>query len=53
MIEDKRALQDLVPQMIELSRDVTKQNIMKENIQQLKITNADDCIANEIMAHLK
>ncbi len=53
MIEDKRALQDLVPQIIELSRDVTKQNIMKENIQQLKITNADDCVANEIMTYLK
>jgi len=53
MIEDKNAMQELVPKIIELSHDETKQNIMKKNIEALKITNADECVANEIMQHLK
>jgi hypothetical protein len=42
-----------VTKIIELSHDEAKQNIMKKNIEGLKITNADECVANEIMQHLK
>ncbi len=49
MIEDSEALDKLVPAIISLSRDVEKQNELKNNISKLGIINADEVIAKEIL----
>ena len=49
MIEDSEALDKLVPAIINLSRDVEKQNELKNNISKLGIINADEIIAKEIL----
>ena len=49
MIEDSEALNELVPAIISLSRDVEKQNELKNNISKLGIINADEVIAKEIL----
>ena len=49
MIKDSDALDRLVPAIISLSRDVEKQNELKNNISKLGIINADEVIANEIL----
>ena len=49
MIEDSEALNELVPAIISLSRDVEKQNELKNNISKLGIINADEIIAKEIL----
>ena len=49
MIKDGDALDRLVPAIISLSRDVEKQNELKNNISKLGIINADEVIAKEIL----
>ena len=49
MIKDGDALDRLVPAIISLSRDVEKQNELKNDISKLGIINADEVIANEIL----
>jgi UDP-N-acetylglucosamine--N-acetylmuramyl-(pentapeptide) pyrophosphoryl-undecaprenol N-acetylglucosamine transferase len=49
MIKDSDALDRLVPAIISLSRDVEKQNELKNNISKLGIINADEVIAKEIL----
>jgi UDP-N-acetylglucosamine--N-acetylmuramyl-(pentapeptide) pyrophosphoryl-undecaprenol N-acetylglucosamine transferase len=49
MIKDGDALDRLVPAIIGLSRDVEKQNELKNNISKLGIINADEVIAKEIL----
>ena len=49
MINDGEALNELVPAIISLSRDVEKQNELKNNISKLGIINADEVIAKEIL----
>jgi UDP-N-acetylglucosamine--N-acetylmuramyl-(pentapeptide) pyrophosphoryl-undecaprenol N-acetylglucosamine transferase len=49
MIKDSEALNELIPAIISLSRDVEKQNELKNNIGKLGIINADEVIANEIL----
>ena len=49
MISDKNAREQLVPEIIRLANDIPEQEILKENIGKLAITDADDKIANEIL----
>lgn len=49
MIKDNEAKQKLVATIIELSKDENKQNVLKENIGKLAITNADEVVAKEIL----
>jgi UDP-N-acetylglucosamine--N-acetylmuramyl-(pentapeptide) pyrophosphoryl-undecaprenol N-acetylglucosamine transferase len=49
MIKDGEALTLLVPSIIELSKDESKQNELKSNISRLAVTNADEVIAIEIL----
>lgn len=49
MIKDNEALDKVVPVIIELSKDETKQNELKKNIAALAITDADRRIADEVL----
>ncbi|MCB0710092.1 MAG: UDP-N-acetylglucosamine--N-acetylmuramyl-(pentapeptide) pyrophosphoryl-undecaprenol N-acetylglucosamine transferase, partial [Chitinophagaceae bacterium] len=49
MIKDSEALEKLVPAIISLSKDESKQQELKNNIGKLAITNADEIIATEIL----
>jgi UDP-N-acetylglucosamine--N-acetylmuramyl-(pentapeptide) pyrophosphoryl-undecaprenol N-acetylglucosamine transferase len=49
LIKDSEALHELVPAILGLSRDVEKQNELKNNIGKLGIINADEVIAKEIL----
>ena len=49
MVKDSEAIDKVVPMIIELSKNETKQHELKENIKKLAITNADDVIAQEIL----
>jgi UDP-N-acetylglucosamine--N-acetylmuramyl-(pentapeptide) pyrophosphoryl-undecaprenol N-acetylglucosamine transferase len=49
MIKDNEAKEKLVPTVIELARDEQQQNMLKENIGRLAITNADEVVATEIL----
>ncbi len=49
LIKDSEALDQLVPAVLALSRDVEKQNELKNNIGKLGIINADEVIAKEIL----
>jgi UDP-N-acetylglucosamine--N-acetylmuramyl-(pentapeptide) pyrophosphoryl-undecaprenol N-acetylglucosamine transferase len=49
MIEDKLALTNLIPAVIELTKDNQQQEIMRQNIKKLSISNADEIVANEIL----
>ncbi|MBX2932710.1 MAG: undecaprenyldiphospho-muramoylpentapeptide beta-N-acetylglucosaminyltransferase [Ferruginibacter sp.] len=49
MIKDSEALEKLVPAIISLSKDESKQQELKSNIGKLAITNADEIIATEIL----
>jgi UDP-N-acetylglucosamine--N-acetylmuramyl-(pentapeptide) pyrophosphoryl-undecaprenol N-acetylglucosamine transferase len=51
-IKDNEALDYLVSSIIELSKNGEQQNILKQNIAKLAITNADEVIANEILGAL-
>lgn len=52
MIEDKEALEKLVPTVIELSQNKIKQEQLIQNIQQLKMVDADQKVAKEILNYL-
>lgn len=49
MVKDSQAIEKIVPMIIELANDETKQTEMKKNISQFVITNADEKIADEII----
>jgi UDP-N-acetylglucosamine--N-acetylmuramyl-(pentapeptide) pyrophosphoryl-undecaprenol N-acetylglucosamine transferase len=49
MIADKDAREKLVPEILRLAKNKTEQEILKENIGKLAITDADEKIATEIL----
>lgn len=49
IIKDSEAADKLVPSIINLIKDEQKQNELKNNIERLAVTNADDIIAKEIL----
>jgi len=49
MIKDSEAKEKLVPAVIALARDEQQQNVLRENIGRLAITNADEVVAKEIL----
>ena len=49
MIKDSEAKEKLVPAVIDLARDEQQQNLFKENIGKLAITNADEVVAREVL----
>jgi UDP-N-acetylglucosamine--N-acetylmuramyl-(pentapeptide) pyrophosphoryl-undecaprenol N-acetylglucosamine transferase len=49
MITDKDASERLVPEIIRLANNKSEQEMLKENIGKMAITDADDKIANEIL----
>lgn len=49
MIEDSEAKEKLVTTIIDLAKDEQQQQILKDNIGKLAITNADEVIAEEIL----
>jgi UDP-N-acetylglucosamine--N-acetylmuramyl-(pentapeptide) pyrophosphoryl-undecaprenol N-acetylglucosamine transferase len=53
MIKDNEALDKVVPMIIELAKDESRQTKMKNNIGRLAITNADKRIADEIMKSIR
>ena len=53
IVKDNEAKNKVVPMIIELAKDETKQNELKKNISQLAKKNADERIAEEIFSLLK
>lgn len=53
MITDSEAKEKLVRTAIELAKDDTKQNTLKQNIGRLAVVNADEVIATEILKAIK
>ncbi len=49
MISDKDARDQLVPEIIRLANNLSEQEILKENIGKMAVTDADEKIANEIL----
>jgi len=49
MIKDSEAKEKLVPTVIALARDEQQQNVLRENIGKLAVTNADEVVAKEIL----
>lgn len=49
MIPDREAAEKLVRELIELSKDESRQMMMRNNIAKLAVTNADEVIAGEIL----
>ena len=49
MVKDSEALDSVVPMILELSKDETKQNELKQNIGRLGINDADKRIADEVL----
>jgi len=52
MVKDNEVMQKLVFMTIELTKDLGKQEELKENIGKFAVTNADEIIANEILKSL-
>jgi UDP-N-acetylglucosamine--N-acetylmuramyl-(pentapeptide) pyrophosphoryl-undecaprenol N-acetylglucosamine transferase len=52
LIEDKAALNDLIPAVIELTNNKIKQETLQSNIRKLSISNADEIVAKEILNYL-
>ncbi len=52
MLPDNEAMGQLIPMIIELAKDETKQSELRKNIGQLAIRNADEKIADEIIKSL-
>lgn len=52
MIADAEVKEKLMPSIVELANDESKQNELKENIGKLSITNADEVLAKEILRSL-
>jgi UDP-N-acetylglucosamine--N-acetylmuramyl-(pentapeptide) pyrophosphoryl-undecaprenol N-acetylglucosamine transferase len=53
IVKDSEAMNKLIPMIIDLSNDESKQNELKKNISALAITNADMKIAEEILKSIK
>ena len=53
IVKDSEAKDKMIPMIIELAKDETKQNELKNNISQLAIINADERIAEEIFSLLR
>lgn len=53
MVKDSEVMQKLLMMTIQLSTDESKQEELKKNIAALAVTDADNKIANEILASLK
>ncbi|OQP47815.1 undecaprenyldiphospho-muramoylpentapeptide beta-N-acetylglucosaminyltransferase [Niastella yeongjuensis] len=49
MIRDSEAKEKLVPTVIALAKDNDQQQMLRENIGELAVTNADEVVANEIL----
>lgn len=49
MIKDSEAREKLVPAVIALARDEDQQKMLRENIGELAVTNADEVVAREIL----
>lgn len=49
MVKDSEAGEKVVPAIIELSKDVSKQNELKQHIGEQKVTNADERVAEEVL----
>lgn len=49
MIKDSEAKEKLVPAVIALAKNEQQQNLFKENIGKLAVTNADEVVASEVL----
>jgi UDP-N-acetylglucosamine--N-acetylmuramyl-(pentapeptide) pyrophosphoryl-undecaprenol N-acetylglucosamine transferase len=49
MVKDSEVKEKVVPMIVQLSKDETKQQELRENIKKLEIRNADEIIAQEII----
>ena len=49
IVRDDEAMENIVPMVIELAKDESKQNELKNNISKLGIVNADEVIATEVL----
>jgi len=49
MIKDSEAKEKLVPAVIALAQNEQQQNVFKENIGKLAVTNADEVVASEVL----
>lgn len=49
MIPDKDARNKMIPEILALAKNKTEQEILKNNIGKLAVTDADEKIANEIL----
>jgi UDP-N-acetylglucosamine--N-acetylmuramyl-(pentapeptide) pyrophosphoryl-undecaprenol N-acetylglucosamine transferase len=49
MIKDSEAKEKLVPAVIALAKNEQQQNLFKENIGKLAVTNADEVVAGEVL----
>jgi UDP-N-acetylglucosamine--N-acetylmuramyl-(pentapeptide) pyrophosphoryl-undecaprenol N-acetylglucosamine transferase len=52
MVKDSEAKEKLVPTVIALAKDEQQQNLLKENIGKLAVTNADEVVAREILSKI-
>jgi UDP-N-acetylglucosamine--N-acetylmuramyl-(pentapeptide) pyrophosphoryl-undecaprenol N-acetylglucosamine transferase len=52
MVKDSEVAEKLIPIVIELAKDERTQQLLKENIGRMAITNADERIADEILKYL-
>ena len=52
LVPDKDAVKNLVTEIVELAKNKPEQEILKENIGRLAITDADEKIATEILKTL-
>jgi UDP-N-acetylglucosamine--N-acetylmuramyl-(pentapeptide) pyrophosphoryl-undecaprenol N-acetylglucosamine transferase len=52
MIADNEAKEKLVTTVMKFAKDVNQQQVLRENIGKLAITNADEIIAKEILNHI-
>ena len=53
LVKDSEAKEKLVGTAIELAKDDTKQNTLKQNIGRQAVVNADEVIATEILKAIK
>lgn len=53
MVKDSEAMQKLVPALLELAHDEPRKQRMIQNMASMGITDADDRVAKDILAHLK
>jgi UDP-N-acetylglucosamine--N-acetylmuramyl-(pentapeptide) pyrophosphoryl-undecaprenol N-acetylglucosamine transferase len=49
MVKDSEAAEKIVPTIIALSKDLGKQNELKQHIGEQKVTNADERVAEEVL----